>query len=302
MRALAVSYSVPVVLTLVAAAATGAHATSGQMIIKSNRTLTENHIGQIRFGANNITLDCAGHKISLLPVKINDCGATGAQRCGIHAANRTGITIKNCEVVGAYDYGVWIAGTTASVVDHVVARRNVTGFRIEDAKKLTVRSSTAISCTGGGFEVRDSSGLRLFGVNAVHNGGDGIDVNDSRDVNIQQAVVLANGVNGIEFDGAPRGKVGSSSVRFNGQHGISLDPSSTNVTTFPCSAFLLSMNLVGGNTEDGIRLQNCDTGFVRNNTAQSNGVCNARQDAASTGNTWTGNSLQNWCGTVPNPH
>jgi hypothetical protein len=59
---------------------------------------------------------------------------------------------------------------------------------------------------------------------------------------------------------------------------------------------------VESNDEDGIRLQNCDNGFVRNNTSQFNGDCNADQDGASTGNTWTGNILQDWCGTVPNPH
>lgn len=79
----------------------------------------------------------------------------------------------------------------------------------------------------------------------------------------------------------------------NGQHGVSLDNS---------SAIYISANEIHGNVENGLRLQNCDNGTVRYNLVDNNGTCNANQDAASSGNTWTGNTLQNWCGTVPNPH
>lgn len=280
-----------------------AHATNGRMVVNANKTLTANHTGQIHITANNITLDCAGHTISFTVASTTGCGSGGAQRCGIRAQNRSGITIKNCEVTGAYDYGVWIAGTTSSVVDQVTARSNVVGFRIEDSDELTIRRSAALTCTGGGYEIRDSSDLTMFADSAVGNAGDGIDVNDSSFVNIQQAQVLDNGVNGIELDGGPHATVGSSTVRFNGQHGISLDPSGTDVVSFPCSAFSVSSNTVESNIEDGIRLQNCDSGFIRNNTAQFNGgSCDANQDRFSTANTWTGNILQSWCDTVPNAH
>jgi len=290
------------VITLITVGPSEAHASSGRMIVTTNKTLTADHNGQIQISANNITLDCAGHKITYSAVSTDGCGATGTQRCGLRVQNRTGVTLKNCEVTGAFQYGVWISGTTSSVLEHVVARSTGVGFRIEGSADLTINRSTAITCTGGGYEIRDSDDLMMFADSAVSNAGDGIDVNDSSFVNIQSAQVLDNGVNGIEFDGAPHASVGSSTIRFNGQHGLSLDPSGTNVATYPCSAFSISSNFVEFNTDNGIRLQNCDSGFVRNNTAQGNGGCNANQDAASTGNTWTGNILQTWCGTVPNPH
>ncbi|HKO52114.1 MAG TPA: right-handed parallel beta-helix repeat-containing protein [Polyangiaceae bacterium] len=288
-------------LAIALGATATAHATSGRMIITSNKTLTANHTGQIQFNANNITLDCAGHTISFTSANTTGCGSAGTLRCGIRAQNRSGITIKNCEVSGAFNYGVWLAGTTSSTVTNVTARSNVLGFRIENSSSLNIRSSSALTCTAGGFEIRDSSNLTMIADNAVSNAGDGIDVNNSSFVNIQQAQVLDNGVNGIEFDGGPNATVGSSTIRYNGQHGLSLDPG-TNVATHPCSPFSISSNFVEFNNEDGIRLQNCDNGFIRNNTAQGNGICNANQNASSTGNTWTGNLLQNWCGTVPNPH
>jgi hypothetical protein len=278
-----------------------AYATNGRMVISSNKTLTANHTGQIQFNANNITLDCAGHTISYTAANTDGCGSAGTLRCGIRAQNRTGITIKNCEVIGAYSYGIWISGTTSSVVNSVTARSNGVGFRIDNSSSLNIRYSGALTCTGGGFEIRDSSNLTMFADSAVSNSGDGIDVNNSSYVNIQQAQVLDNGVNGIEFDGGPNASVGSSTIRYNGKHGLSLDPG-TNAVTYPCSAFSVSSNDVQANIEDGIRLQNCDNGFIRNNISQYNGLCSANQDSASAGNTWTGNILQNWCGTVPNPH
>jgi len=279
-----------------------AHATNGLMLVNANKTLTANHTGQILINANNVTLDCAGHTITYTAANTTGCGSAGTLRCGIRAQNRTGITIKNCEVIGAYNYGVWIAGTTSSTVDHVTARSNAVGFRIDASGSLNIRYSSALTCTGGGFEIRDSNHLTMTADNAISNSGDGIDVNNSPYVNIQQAQVLDNGVNGIEFDGGPNASVGSSTIKYNGKHGLSLDPGS-NAVTYPCSAFSVSSNDVQSNIQDGIRLQNCDNGFIRNNLSQYNGSsCSANQDAASTGNTWTGNILQNWCGTVPNPH
>jgi parallel beta-helix repeat protein len=283
--------SVALALVALAVAPTAAHA--GRMTITKNKTLTGNYRGQIRFGADNITLDCAGHKIRFSLVNTDGCGTTGTARCGIHAVNRSGITIKNCEVTGAFDYGVWIDTTISSVVDHVVARGNDIGFGIDDADQLTVRYSTAITCSNSGFEITDSSNLTLFADSAVSNERDGFDIGDSSAVNIQQAQVLDNAVNGIEFDDSNLATVGSSTVRLNGQHGISLDDSDD---------FSISSNLVEFNTEDGIRLQNDDDGFIRNNTSQYNGPCSANQDNVSTGNTWTGNLLQTWCDTVPDVH
>src|SRR5262245_29884880 len=100
MRAQTVRYSMSAALTLMAlaVAATAAHA--GRMTITKNKTLTANYRGQIRFGADNITLDCAGHKILFSLVSTDGCGTGGTSRCGIHAVSRSGITIKNCEVTG----------------------------------------------------------------------------------------------------------------------------------------------------------------------------------------------------------
>ena len=289
-----VRYSMSVALALVALAVAPTAAHAGRMTITKNKTLTADYRGQIRFGADGITLDCAGHKILFSTINTDDCGTGGTSRCGIHAVNRTGITIKNCEVTGAFDYGVWIDTTSSSVVDHVVARGNEIGFGIDDADQLTVRYSTAITCSNTGFEITDSSNLTLFADSAVSNERDGFDIDDSSAVNIQQAQVLDNAVNGIEFDNSDLATVGSSTVRLNGQHGISLDDS---------DLFSISSNLVESNTEDGIRLvQNDDDGFIRNNTSQYNGSCSANQDSTSTGNTWTGNLLQTWCDTVPDVH
>lgn len=289
-------YLCVVLVSLVLGAITpgSAHATTGIMTINSSTTLTANHFGQIRFGANNITLDCAGYEIRFSARQpAGDCGVDGTQTCGIRALNRTGITIRNCDVVGAYDYGMWIQGTsTTSTVRDSSVTDAVVGFRVDSASNLQFFNSAAVS-NNAGFEIRDSTNIMFTGTDAVYSTGDGFDINDSTNTRIQYGFVFANGVNGIEFDDSPGSSVLNNEVLNNGQHGVSLDVS---------SAIYISANVIQGNVENGLRLQNCDNGTIRYNQVDNNGVCNANQDAASVGNTWTGNTLQNWCGTVPNPH
>lgn len=110
---------------------------------------------------------------------------------------------------------------------------------------------------------------------------------------IQFATVFASGVNGIEFDFSPDSSVLDSDVQNSGQHGVSLDDG---------SGFRVSGNVIRGNVEDGLRLQDADNGTISSNQADNNGGCSANQDAASTGNSWTFNTLDNWCGTVPKSH
>lgn len=278
-------------------AARAAHApvliATGIILITSNRTLTADHGGQIRFGANNITLDCAGYNINYSSAYSGGCGGTGTLKCGIHSLNQTGITIKNCDVIGGYDYGMWISGTTtpSTVRNSSVSGASV-GFRIEDASRLTFNNSAAVS-NDAGFEIRDSTDVTLTSTDAVYSTGDGFDTNDSINVRIQFASAFVNGVNGIEFDDSPGSSVLNSEVLFSGKHGVSLDNS---------SGIRISANTIQGNTQDGLRLQNCDNGTIRNNLSDGNGPCNANQDNASTGNIWSGNTLQTWCDTVPNSH
>jgi parallel beta-helix repeat protein len=286
--------SVLVSLVVGAVAPRSAHATTGLMTITSTTTLRANHTGQIRFGADNITLNCAGYQINYSArYSAGGCGASGTLTCGIHALNRTGITIRNCDVVGAYSYGMWIQGTstTSTVRDSSVSEAEV-GFRVDSASNLRFLNSAAVS-NSAGFEIRNSTNVMFTGTAAVYSTGDGFDINDSTNTRIQYGFVFANGVNGIEFDDSPSSSVLNNEVLNNGQHGVSLDNS---------SGIYISANVIQGNVEDGLRLQNCDTGTLRYNQVDNNGVCNADQDAASTGNSWTGNTLQNWCGTVPNPH
>lgn len=284
--------SLLVTLLVGAFAPHSAHASS-IMTITRTTTLTANHTGQIRFAANNITLDCAGYQINYSAFHSGNCGASGAQTCGIRARNRTGITIRNCHVVGAYDYGIWIQGTTTtSTVQDSSVSDAVVGFRVDLASQVRFLNSAAVS-NGAGFEIRESDNVTFTDTDAVDSTGDGFDINDSTNTRIQYALVFANGVNGIEFDDSPNSSVLNSDVRNNGQHGVSLDDS---------SGIYVSANVIQGNTEDGLRLQDCDNGTIRYNQADNNGSCNANQDAASTGNSWTGNTLQNWCDTVPNAH
>ncbi len=62
--------------------------TSGTLTITESTTLIQNHRGNIVIGADNITLDCAGHALT-------GPGRTSGV-AGIEIMQRTGVTVRNC--------------------------------------------------------------------------------------------------------------------------------------------------------------------------------------------------------------
>ena len=79
---------IAVLVLVVFAGLISASATSGTMTILVDTVLTEDHDGRIVIGADNVTLDCAGHTV------------TGPGRLaglpGVSVFQRTGVTVKNC--------------------------------------------------------------------------------------------------------------------------------------------------------------------------------------------------------------
>jgi trimeric autotransporter adhesin len=63
-------------------------AAAADLIITTDTTLTADHQGSIIIGADGITLDCAGYRI------------TGPGFAGVDVRNVTGVTVKNCNVSG----------------------------------------------------------------------------------------------------------------------------------------------------------------------------------------------------------
>src|SRR4051794_30745393 len=65
-----------------------ASATTGTLVITSDKTLGEDHVGNIVVGTDGVILDCAGHSVS------------GGGTFGVLLSGRTGVSVKNCDVSG----------------------------------------------------------------------------------------------------------------------------------------------------------------------------------------------------------
>jgi parallel beta-helix repeat protein len=110
----------------------------------------EDHDGPVVVAADGVTLDCAGHTVS------------GAWGWGVSLRDRTGVTVRNCRVIGFTD-GI------------VLERSSATPFNGNHARTNAIR----------GFALYGSTGIRVVGDAAVANGtagfGDGAFVADSSD-------------------------------------------------------------------------------------------------------------------------
>jgi parallel beta-helix repeat protein len=141
-----------VVVLVALAAATPAGATTGTMYITSNTTLTADHVGYISFGANSVTLDCAGHTVSSPPAALG----TGV---GISAFGVSNIAIRNCRVTGfgngislgdvtsfevsgntSYDnsrFGIAAWGAHGTITSNVVTGNDANGINVSGGPALT---------------------------------------------------------------------------------------------------------------------------------------------------------------------
>src|SRR5438045_3177683 len=103
---------------LVIAAAFGfvpaAHA--ADLTLTSDTTLGADVSGTIFVGADDITLDCAGHTVS------------SSAWAAIDITGHTGVTVKNCRVTGANGAGIWMNGSSGNPITGNTATGNGTGI------------------------------------------------------------------------------------------------------------------------------------------------------------------------------
>ena len=135
------SCSLLVALSGGASLAHSASATSGTWTITTNTTLTEDHYGSIVIGADNITLNCAGHHLY----------APGAG-AGVRLDNRTGVTVKNC-VASGFNTGFSIVNANGNklVGNTASGSTGFAGFLLSNASGNTLRDNTASDNLNQGF-------------------------------------------------------------------------------------------------------------------------------------------------------
>lgn len=176
------------------------------LVITADLTMRSDRAGTIEFGADGITLDCAGHEIR------------GSGTAGIRVDGRSNVTIRNCRVVG-FDRGIELVDTVDSRVLGNTAEAGAVGFSLtgSDGNQLkdneAVLAELGIGLSGsdsneivGNSTVRGASGIFVF---SSHRNtlGDNAVFNAQRGVNV---VGNANKVDGNEIDMTETGRDGLS--------------------------------------------------------------------------------------------
>ena len=194
-----------VVLGVLAIAPTGALATEGDLNLFVDTTLSEDHNGSIFIKADNVTLDCAGHRVS--------GDGLDPSASGIVLQSRTGVTVQNCvvdgfnsgfvvdfssdnslvdntvsnvrqgftlsgstdnrlegnQVIGAYDYFAYgvIDGSHRTTLIENTARDGAVGFLMADTNDHVIEGNLSVDTGGDGFDIKNSDGSILQGNHAV---------------------------------------------------------------------------------------------------------------------------------------
>lgn len=297
-NALRVALSGTMAVAALLANAGTAHAVQyGQIGISTDTTMTTDRFGSIVFAADNITLDCNHHQIHIsasTPINCSPFYTSG--KCGIVAAGRTGITIKNCNVVGAYTVGVDLEGTQDSAVFDTNASGNNVAFNFSHTTHLVVerinanlvgtgvlvgydtesyfQAVTTNATTSNGVSVFDSSGTWLDDV-TVSNAGDFGFISNYNTYLMMHRMNVNHSIEGfVDFD----------------SEGLTLD------------AGVFEWNNLFGLVVRYDRYNTITDNLVQhNNQAHSPYDCDAFEEEA-TSNFWSGNQLETRCGSVPASH
>jgi parallel beta-helix repeat protein len=263
--------------------ATEAHAVQyGELRIRSNTTLTADRYGDVVFDAGNITLDCANYQVHISSYTKVTHGGKNA----IYADSKARITIKNCVIVGAFDHSLMIENSSNVVVSNVRASTGAVFYN--DTGTFTA----GLSLGGNiGLSLSNDTG-GFYGAN-INCGFEGIHVNYAANTTIANTTV--SGCSAVAIVGGNNSRlVIDNVVADDNAIGLELTPGD--------SGDIIRNSLFSNNAYNGIALYGCTDCTITSNTARNNGTCDASADAASTGDSWSGNDFGTICGNVPTPH
>jgi len=248
-------------------------ATTGQLIITTDTTLTENHFGNIFIATDGITLDCAGFSV---------IEPGSGLRLGINLRGRTGVTVKNCEVIG-FPHGYEVTGSSGNTLTGNTATGNDSGFFIaNNSGGSTFTDNTATDNGFQGFRIDRSNGNTLTGNTATDNDQGGFFLVLSSGTTLKNNTADGNGGDGgFSISGSPGTILTGNTANGNPGQGFVLSGSSGNT---------LENNTANGNGFHGFRLGFSNGNTLEKNTANDNtSGFGFRLESISSGNTLTGN-------------
>jgi len=191
---------------------------SGNLLVVSDTTLTEDHSGNVVISADGVTLDCDGHRV--IGAGVNP---------GVSIAGRDGVTVTNCDISG-FESGITVGNSTNITIEGNVTTGNSQGVVVIDSDAV-VRANTATGNSSWGFFI----------------GGTGASTFSDNDAHDNELIGFAlNTTAGHQLIGN-RATGNDTNFDLNASDNVTL---SNNVTEGPGAGFALGNNS-GGNTLDG---------------------------------------------------
>jgi parallel beta-helix repeat protein len=253
-----------------------AFATSGGMLITTNTTLSEDHYGPIGFGADGVTLDCAGHSV------IGPSLPGG----GIAVFRRSHVTIRNCNVTG-FQYAVSLIEDTSSVVvDNTISNNVVVGLFIAGSEDGTVSGNVVRGNQWGVFvthlqpEGRSASGNRIEGNTALGNSEGGFYLREADSNHLVGNSSVGNGGAGFSLVAPASGNTLSGNEASGNRDGFYLDSSNGN---------RIDHNVATNNAASGFALYNSSRNVFAHDVANDNWDGFYAGDSDNNNNTFTKN-------------
>lgn len=206
--------------------------TTGTLMLTTNRTLTEDHTGNIIIGANLIALNCNGHSVRG-PMEQAQLNGIGIQLSSI-----VGVTVANCRVTNF-----------------------LKGIVLQGSRNNTFLMNEVSNNAEEGFEL-EGSDVNIFITNrANQNGRDSFDLDVSRgNIFLEENEANENGFNGFELDRSSNnvfvGNIANLNGKIDERSGFSLDNSMEN---------FFRQNTANSNRRNGFRIAlSSDNTFIAN--------------------------------------
>jgi parallel beta-helix repeat protein len=172
------------------------------LLVTSDTTLREDHQGSVEVEADDVTLDCAGHRISGPGTRAEDEYGF----IGILLDGRTGVTVRNCRVSG-FDYGILLTARLGSgsdgnrLIDNAASGNRLDGIRVHESEHNVLEGNIASSNGQHGFALLGNSNA-LVQNQAFENTRDGFVIGvGQRDNAFSANTSTGNGEQGFAIDG-----------------------------------------------------------------------------------------------------
>lgn len=159
--------------------------------------------------------------------------------------------------------GIRIQGTTAHVVvrDVWVARHDLHGIRVEDARHVAVENTSALANGDTGVDIAGSDDVRLTGLDITDNGRSGVTIRDSNKTRVERSHIARHGLDGVFVTGSSGTWVNDTHLHRNERYGVQVNGS---------SQFHLTDSQVEDNGIVGVLVEDSDGSVLTGNSLARN--------------------------------